>query len=125
MTADPLHYGHLRLIRRASKIAENVYVVTESDYIIRRDKGRTPFSTEMQRVQDLKGIKYVTDAGMRTTYCNRRYWARFFKADVLVLGSDWKNKPWAGRKLGLPIVYFPRTKNISSTLLRNIWRGNI
>ena len=120
MTADPLHYGHIRLIKRASKIAEKVYAITESDKTILNNKKRKAFTTEEERVNDLKGIKYLSGVGMRTHYCNRRYWARFFKADVLVLGSDWKKKKWAGRKLGIPIVYFPRTKNISSTLLRNI-----
>lgn len=118
MTADPLHYGHIRLLERASKIAEKVYAVTESDKIIRKNKGRKAFTSQENRVNDLKGIKYVSEVGMRTTYCNRRYWARRFKADVLVLGSDWKHKKWAGRKLGIPIVYFDRTKDISSTDLR-------
>lgn len=117
-TFDPLHYGHIRIFERASEIAENVYACTESDKTILNNKKRKAFTSEEQRMQDLRGIKYLKDVGMRTKYCSRAYWAKRFKADVLILGSDWKGKEWAGRKLGIPIVYFERTKNISSTDLR-------
>lgn len=116
---DPLHFGHIRLLKKASEIAEEVYACTESDAIIRTDKKREPFTSENERVADLKGIKYLSGVGIRTDNQNRDYWAKEFKADVLVLGSDWKGKKWAGEEIGLPIVYFPYTNKISSTYIRN------
>jgi glycerol-3-phosphate cytidylyltransferase len=117
-TADPLHFGHIRLFKRASKIAERVYACTESDEIIRETKNREPFTSENKRVEDLEGIKYLDEVFMRTKKKDRQYFCDQAGAEVLILGSDWKGKKWEGEKLGLPIVYLPRTKEINSTFLR-------
>jgi len=115
-TFDPLHYGHIRLLRRAKKICDELYAVTECDSII--VEKHKPFSTEDQRVEDLCSIKYLSGVGLRTPDKDRAYWVRKFKADVLMVGDDHKGRWKEGEKLGLPIVYFPRTNNISSTELR-------
>lgn len=75
---DPLHFGHIRLFKKAGEIAEQVYACTESDDIIRNDKHRDPFTSELERVEDLKGIKYLEDVGIRTPEQNRDYWAEKF-----------------------------------------------
>jgi len=116
---DPLHYGHIRLFKRAKKIAKKVYACTESDEIIFAEKGRYPFTSEYERVEDLKGIKYLSGVSIRRYRKNRDYWVKYYKPDVLILGSDWKDKKWEGENLGVKIIYFPRTKNISSTYIRD------
>lgn len=118
LAGDPLHYGHIRLFKRAKEICYNVYAITESDGIILKEKGRKPFTTSRQRVEDLKGIKYIKEAFCRTKKKDRKYWVDKLKPDVLILGSDYRHKDWVGKKLGIKIVYFPRTEGISSTLLR-------
>ena len=116
---DPLHFGHIRLFKRAKNIAYKVYACTEADEIIRRDKKREPFTNENDRVADLKGIRYLSGVAIRTDIKDRGHWAKKFKADVLILGDDWKGKKWEGLKLKLPVVYFPYTNQISSTIIRN------
>lgn len=117
-TCDPLHYGHLRLFRRAKKIANKVYACTESNDIIQKAKGRKAYTSAKQRVEDLEGIKYLDGVLIRTQKINRDKIVTLVKPDVLILGSDWKGKDWEGRKYGIKIVYLPRTKEISSTELR-------
>ena len=118
-TADPLHFGHIRLFRRANKIAERVYACTESDEIIRETKHREPFTTEKKRVEDLEGIRYLSGVFIRTKKKDRQYFCDQVGVEVLILGSDWKGKKWEGEELELPIVYFSRTKEINSTKIRN------
>lgn len=118
MAADPFHYGHLRLIKRAKDICKKVYAITESDKIIRESKKREPFTTQKQRIDDLKGIRYLDGVYCRTARKDRKYWVNLLKADCLILGSDWQGRKWAGAKLGIKIVYFKRTPKISSTYLR-------
>lgn len=120
---NPVHYGHIRLLKGAKKLCNKVYAITESDDILRSEKGIEPFVTQAQRVQDLEGIKYVTKAYCRTKKKDRLYWIKKLKPDVLILGSDYKNKDWIGKTYGIKIVYLPRTKDISSTLLRNVPRN--
>ena len=118
-TYDPLHYAHIRLFERASKLAREVYACTESDEIIRKNKKRDPFTTEIERVKDLRGIKYLKNVFIRTEKINRDFYVKMLKPDVLILGSDWKGKKWEGEGLGVKIIYLPRTEGISSTDIRN------
>lgn len=116
---NPLHFGHIRLLERTARIASKVYAITESDSILRSEKLVEPYTTQSKRVHDLEGIKYVTKAYCRTKSKDRLYWIKKLKPDVLILGSDYKTKDWIGKTYGIKIVYFPRTPDISSTLLRN------
>lgn len=120
---DPLHFGHIRLFRRAKEVCNEVYACTESDDIIRKAKGREPFTSEHERMQDLEGIKYLAGVFIRTEDQNRDYIASIVEPDVLILGSDYIGKPWEGRKLGIEIIYFPYTQEISSTYLRKAING--
>lgn len=122
---DPLHFGHIRLFRRAKEVCREVYACTESDEIIRKAKGREPFTTEMERMQDLEGIKYLSGVFIRTEERNRDYIVGIIEPDVLILGSDYIDKEWEGRKLGIEIIYFPYTHAISSTFLRDTMREPI
>lgn len=115
---NPLHYGHIRLFKRVSLIADKVYACTESNQILKKEKGCKAFTSEKERMQDLLGIKYLSGVYCRTEKKNRDHVVKILKPDVLVLGSDWQGKYWAGEALGVPIVYLPRTDGISSTMLR-------
>jgi len=115
---NPVHFGHIRLLEKTSKICKKVYAITESDSILLREKGVKPFVSQKKRVHDLEGIKYVTKAYCRTNKKDRLYWIRKLKPDVLILGSDYRHKNWIGKTYGIKIVYFPRTPGISSTFLR-------
>lgn len=107
-----LHSGHIRLFRQAKKICKKLYAITETDELINKDI----ISTCEERVQDLRGIKYLNGVFVRSKKYDRKYWCDYLKADVLILGDDWEHKEWEGKKLRVPIVYFKYTKGISSTL---------
>lgn len=64
-TFDPLHFGHIRLFRNAKRFCMYLYVVTEDDEVIRREK-HIPFITTTERVEDLKAIRHIDSIMVRT-----------------------------------------------------------
>ena len=117
-TFDPLHFGHIMLFERASKIAKEVVVAVDSDGLIRQVKKREPFRKFERRVKDVESIKYVTNVVMESKIQTKKWLIDLVKPDILIKGDDWKGKNWSGEGLGVPVKYFPYTKEINSTQLR-------
>jgi len=113
---DPLHYGHIRLIRKARELCCAVYVCIDSDDLIRDTKHREPMSGEIARAKDMRDIKGVLQVGVKSEKANKKFWIRHFRPDVLIKGSDWIGKDWGGEGLGVEVKYVPYTKGISSTM---------
>ncbi|MEM4075343.1 MAG: DUF357 domain-containing protein [Metallosphaera sp.] len=60
-TFDIIHPGHIEFLRRASSLGR-VYVAVSRDKNAERVKGRKPINDENQRLEVVKGIKYVHEA---------------------------------------------------------------
>lgn len=119
---DPLHYGHIRLLKRASGMCKTLYACTETNEIIKTEKNRDAFTSEESRLDDLMGIRYLNGVYMRGNGLSRRDIVNKVKPDVLFLGSDWRDKDWEGKHFGIRVEYLERTPDVSSTLLREICR---
>jgi len=55
---DPLHIGHLDLIRRAKKLGDYIVVIVNNDKQTKRKKGLS-FMPENERVEIMKSLKLV------------------------------------------------------------------
>lgn len=112
MSATLLHHGHVRLIKKASKFG-NVIIGLTKDKEIKKHKGYLPEIKFRFRKEILESIKYVS----RVIPCNffiTNSFLKKYKIDYLIHGNDNLNS--------LPkekIKIFNRTKNISSTIIRN------
>ena len=56
---DPVHIGHLAMIKDAAKIADNVVILLNSDEWLTRKKGK-PFMNEIQRAQILEEFESIS-----------------------------------------------------------------
>ena len=56
---DPVHIGHLAMIKEASDVANEVIILLNSDDWLKRKKGK-PFMVESQRALILEEFKSVT-----------------------------------------------------------------
>jgi len=119
-TFNPLHSGHIRLFKRATKIADKVYIVMDDDNLIIKSKRRNPFGSRKERQEDIEMIKGIIFAGFESIKEDKKYWVDIIKPDVLIKGDDWKGNNWSGEKLGIPVKYLKHTNNIHSK-----WLGNI
>tara|TARA_B100000965_G_scaffold403643_1_gene432322 strand:+ start:1653 stop:2432 length:780 start_codon:yes stop_codon:yes gene_type:complete len=62
---DPVHVGHLAMIKEANEIAEEVVILLNSDKWLKRKKGK-PFMVESQRAQILEEFESVSRVIIQT-----------------------------------------------------------
>ena len=57
---NPLHIGHINLIREAKKIGDFLVVIVNNDEQV-KIKGSTPFMPEQERIEIIKALRYADD----------------------------------------------------------------
>ena len=111
MTCSILHHGHIRLLKKASKIGRVIVALTDDNEIKRHKKFRSPLNYK-QRKEILQSIRFVTKV-VKSKYLITNKFLKDNNIDYLVHGSDNKNN--VNSKY---LITFGRTKKISSTDLR-------
>lgn len=124
-TFDLLHPGHVRLIARCARLADEVYVAVNTDQFVADHKGQPPIMTLDERthmVASLKQVSHVVDYEGDTEGV-----LRSTAPDYLVIGSDWARQDYLGRlginqdlldSLNVSLVYVPYTAGVSTTTIR-------
>jgi cytidyltransferase-like protein len=57
---NPLHIGHINLIREAKKLGDFLVVIVNNDEQVKL-KGSVPFMPEHERIEIIKALKYADD----------------------------------------------------------------
>ena len=120
-TWDLFHICHLNILRRARKIATKLIVGVNTDESVQEYKGDYPVIPYQDRVEILKACSLVDEVVMSKMIFNVGNLKKL-NVDVIVLGSDWKNRYLEGKeeaqKAGIEIIYFPYTEGISTTEIK-------
>ncbi len=111
MSATLLHHGHIRLLKNAKFYGKVIVALTTDDEILKK-KGYVPELSFSQRSEILLSIKYVDEVIPSNWLINDAF-LELHNIDLLVHGDDNSN-PISRDKL----LILPRTKDISSTTLR-------
>ena len=112
MSATIIHHGHIRLLKKASKFGD-VYVALTTDKEVKNYKNYYPEIKYKFRKEILESIKYVKKVISSKAIIKESYLKKN-KIDIFIRGSDYKNENFITKT-----IIFPRTKNISSSLIRN------
>lgn len=121
---DLFHVGHLNLLKKAKQNCETLIVGVNSDELVQEYKNKTPMINYDERAEIVKAIKYV-DEVVQMNDRDKIVAAKKYGFDVLFMGDDWKGTDFYNqmeeelKKEGVDIVYFPYTKSISSTIIRD------
>lgn len=117
-TFDTLHYGHIELLRRARELGDWLAVGLSTDEF-NTQKGKASYFNYSQRREFLSAVKYVDMIFPENTWEQKRNDIIKYNIDVFVIGDDWR-----GRFDDLSdlcrVVYLPRSKSISSSLIKNL-----
>ena len=118
---DLFHIGHLNLLKNAKGLCDKLIVGVSVDKLVEYKNKRAVIPFE-ERIEIVRSIKFVDAAIPQEDLDKYKMWEKLH-FDILFVGDDWYNTPsWQEmeekfKKVGVRVVYFPYTKNISSTLL--------
>ena len=115
-TYDLFHIGHLHLLRRAAQLGDHLVVGISSDAFSYRKKGRCPIFKEEDRRLIVGALQFVNETFLEESMDLKRQYILDHRADVLVMGDDWKGKFDEFSDI-CEVVYLPRTTDISTTEL--------
>lgn len=113
-TFDVFHVGHLRILQRAWKYGDYLIVGVSTDNLNYSKKKRYPFYSENERLEIVRALSCVNDVFLEESLELKREYILTYKADILVMGDDWKGK-FDEFKDVCKVVYLPRTPSISTT----------
>jgi len=116
-TFDLFHIGHLRLLKRLKKMGDVLYVGISTDKFNQKKNKKTIIPYK-QRAKIVASIKYVDGVFPEKKWNQKKKDIKKYKADILVMGDDWKKK-FDYLKPLCEVKYIKRTKNISSTNIKN------
>ena len=120
---DMFHIGHLNILRRAKEQCEYLIVGVSTDELVKEYKNKTPIIPFEERAEIVQSIDCVDRVIAQENRDKYEAW-RELMFDVMFVGDDWKGKPLfmkveeEFKKVGVDVVYFPYTKDTSSTILR-------
>ncbi|MEG0830404.1 MAG: adenylyltransferase/cytidyltransferase family protein [Anaerovoracaceae bacterium] len=116
-TFDLFHQGHYNIIKRAKEHGDYLIVaVTSESYDIERGKLSVQDSLT-KRIENVKATGLVDEVIIEEYLGQKIRDVIKYDIDTLVIGSDWLGKFDHLKKL-CNVVYLERTKNISSTQIR-------
>ncbi len=116
-TFDLFHEGHYRLLQRAKELGDYLIVgVTTEAYDKARGKLNVVDSL-VTRIENVRKTGFVDEIVIEETQGQKVNDIRKFHVDIFAIGSDWTGA-FDYLKDYCNVVYLERTKNISSTMLR-------
>jgi glycerol-3-phosphate cytidylyltransferase len=115
-TYDLLHIGHINLLKRAKALGDYLIVALSSDKF-NAIKHKESFHHYNDRKKVLESIRYVDKIIPENSWDQKINDVKKYKADIFVIGDDWKGK-FDFLKKYCKVVYLPRTKNISTTKIK-------
>ena len=112
---DLLHIGHVNLLQKAKAQCIVLFVCVSNDEYILKHKGRLPIIPYLERINMVTSLRCVDLASFQTFEFDKVAAVVRYSPDVLFVGDDWTPKTYTGEGLGVPGVYLPHTKVVSTT----------
>ena len=115
-TFDILHPGHIDLLYLASTYGDELLVAIDSDRRVKEKKGDTrPINNENIRSTMMIHIKGVDRVLIFDSDDELRDIIKEYEPDVMMVGSDYRDKEVIGSEYAKQLVFFERDTRYSST----------
>ncbi len=118
-TFDLLHYGHIRILKRAKEMGDYLVVALSTDEF-NAIKGKKAYHNYETRKKMLEAIRYVDLVIPENTWEQKLQDVKDYKIDVVVMGDDWAGSDkFDYLKEYCEIAYLERTPGISTSQIKN------
>lgn len=120
-TFDILHRGHIEMLEYAKSLGNYLLVAIDTDSRVQELKGPTrPINTQFDRQYLLKKLRAVDDVWFFNSDDELEYILETYKPDIMVKGSDYKDKPILGSHFCKKIVFYEHTGHSTTRLIQHI-----
>lgn len=117
-TFDLLHYGHIRLLKRASELGDYLIVALSTDEF-NELKGKKAFYDYEKRKMMLEAIRYVDLVIPEENWEQKLDDIKKYNIDICVMGSDWADSDrFQYLKNYCDLRFLNRTEGISTTEIK-------
>lgn len=117
-TYDILHFGHIRLLKRAKELGDYLIVGISTDEF-NAIKGKKSYYNYETRKEMLEAIKYVDMVIPEIDWNQKVDDIKKYNVSIVTMGSDWENdSKFESLKEYCDVVYLPRTNGISTTKIK-------
>ena len=117
-TYDLLHYGHIRLLKRAKELGDYLIVGLSTDEF-NNIKGKKSYYDYETRKLMLEAIKYVDQVIPENDWGQKPNDIKKYNVDVVTMGNDWDGDPrFEELKKYCEVIYLDRTEGISTTKIK-------
>ena len=120
---DLFHVGHLNIIKKAKSNCDYLIVGVSTDELVESYKGRKPIISFAERVSILEELKCVDKVVPQLSLDKKDAFYKY-NFNITFHGDDWKGSSKYNeievffKSVGVKVVYFPYTDNISTTLIK-------
>ena len=116
MSLTLIHHGHIRILKKASKLGQVIVALTTDEEIF-KTKGFYPTLSFENRKEIALAFKYIEQV-IESVWSIAQQYLNDNNIDLLVHGDDNKNPTAADR-----LVIFERIEELSSAMLRTSNKG--
>lgn len=118
-TFDLLHYGHIRILKRAKELGDYLVVAISTDEF-NAIKGKKAYYDYETRKKMLEAIRYVDLVIPEETWEQKIKDVQEYKIDVVVMGDDWAGSDkFDYLKEYCEVKFLERTPGISTTQIKS------
>ncbi len=118
-TFDVFHFGHLEILRRAKELGDYLIVAVSTDEFNLYEKNKVCVYPYKERSAIVRAIKYVDMVIPESCWDQKESDMLKYNIDIFVMGDDWQGR-FDFLKDQCDVVYLPRTRNISTTEIKNV-----
>ena len=117
-TFDLLHYGHIRLLKRAKALGDYLIVAVSTDEF-NAGKNKKAYHDYRTRKEMLEAIRYVDLVIPEETWEQKIDDVKKYDVDIVVMGGDWKGSDkFDYLKDYCELVFLDRTEGISTSQIK-------